>query len=88
MKEDLKLRLNVQGEIGCEAGIDPSHLVVTTRSGLVVLSGTVRTSAEKLAAVRAAGRVSSVREVSDRIDVFPAPDRQPTGNARNIPKTP
>ncbi|MGY2894439.1 BON domain-containing protein [Deinococcus sp. UYEF24] len=78
MKEDLKLRLNVQGELGCEGGLDPSHLVVTTRSGLVVLSGTVRTIAEKLAAVRAAERVSGVREVSDRIEVFPASDHRRT----------
>lgn len=88
MKEDLKLRLNVQGELGCEAGLDPSHLVVTTHSGQVFLSGTVRAFAEKLAAVRAAERVSGVREVIDRIEVFSASGQQSSGNARNIPKTP
>ena len=70
MKEDLKLRLNVQGELDCEAGLDPSHIVVTARSGLVFLSGTVRTFAEKLTAVRATERVLGVRAVSDRIEVL------------------
>ncbi len=78
MKEDLKLRLNVQGELDYEPSVDSSHLTVTTHSGLVLLSGTVRSFAEKLAAVRAAERVSGVREVSDLIRVTLSADHQRT----------
>ena len=69
MKEDLKLRLNVEGELAAESGVGQTHINVAAQNGVVTLTGTVHTFAEKTAAVRAAQRVAGGREVTDSLQI-------------------
>ncbi len=69
MKPGTQLQRNVLDELQYEPSVDPAQIGVTARGGIVTLSGTVKTYAEKCAAVRAAERVSGVRAVADEIQV-------------------
>jgi osmotically-inducible protein OsmY len=77
-RTDSEIRAGVQRRIG--AGI-----TVSVQSGVVSLSGTVTTLAQRLNAVNQARRTVGVREVSDRITVLPAektPDDQDAASVR------
>ncbi len=69
MKTNSQLQHDVLDELQYEPGVDPAQIGVTARDGIVTLSGTVKTYAEKCGAVRAAERVSGVRAVADEIKV-------------------
>jgi osmotically-inducible protein OsmY len=67
-----KLQHDVQEELEWEPSIDASKIGVTAmQSGVVTLTGTVATYAEKISAERAAKRVSGVRAVANDIEVRP-----------------
>jgi osmotically-inducible protein OsmY len=67
-----KLQHYVQEELEWEPAIDASHIGVTaTYSGVITLTGTVRTYAERVTAERAAKRVAGVRAVANDLEVEP-----------------
>ena len=75
MKQDLKLKENVLAELNAEPRVNPAHIGVIIKGGVVTLTGTVETLSEKLAAVRATQHVSGVRGVADEIEVNIGPSQ-------------
>ncbi len=69
MKPDLKLKENVLAELNAEPRVNPAHIGVIIKEGVVTLTGTVETLSEKLAAVKATQHVHGVRGVADEIEV-------------------
>jgi osmotically-inducible protein OsmY len=69
VKPDLKLKENVLAELNAEPRVNPAHIGVLIEGGIVTLTGTVETLAEKLAAVNATQHVNGVRGVADEIEV-------------------
>ncbi|MGZ7106620.1 MAG: BON domain-containing protein [Candidatus Angelobacter sp.] len=69
METDTELQRDVIAELACEPMIDPSEIGVTARDGIVTLTGTVKSQAQKLAALQAAERVLEVRAVIDEMHV-------------------
>lgn len=69
MKTNSQLQRDVLDELEYEPSVDPAQIGVTARDGIVTLSGTVKTHAEKCGTVRAAERVSGVQAVVDEIQV-------------------
>ena len=62
----------VQEELEWEPSVDASQIgVAATQPGIVTLTGTVATYAEKVSAERAAKRLSGVRAVANDIEVQP-----------------
>src|SRR5579872_6305575 len=68
MTEDLALRQDVERELGWEPLVRSVEIGVGVKDGIVTLSGQVDSSAAKLAAERAAGRVAGVRAVSSQLE--------------------
>ena len=69
MKTDSQLQKDVQDELEWEPSVTPSEIGVSVNNGVVTLSGTVPTYAEKCAAERAAQRVEGVKAVAENIQV-------------------
>jgi osmotically-inducible protein OsmY len=69
MKIDKELQQQVMDELAWEPSIDAAEIGASVDSGVVMLSGTVRSFPEKWAAERAAERVKGVRAVADEIVV-------------------
>lgn len=65
------LRRNVQNELAWDPTLDATHIGVAADNGVVTLTGHVTTYAEKLAAERAAQRVTGVRGIAEEIEVRP-----------------
>jgi osmotically-inducible protein OsmY len=67
-----KLQHDVLQELEWEPSIDAAHIgVAATQPGVITLTGSVATYVEKVAAERAAKRVSGVRAVANDIEVNP-----------------
>jgi osmotically-inducible protein OsmY len=67
-----KLQHDVLEELEWEPSLDAAHIgVAATQPGVITLTGSVATYAEKVAAERAAKRVSGVRAVANDIEVHP-----------------
>ena len=72
MTESTKLQHDVQEELQWEPSVDASRIgVAAVEPGVVTLTGSVATFAEKVGAERAAKRVSGVRAVANDIEVQP-----------------
>lgn len=72
MTNSTNLQHVVQEELEWEPSVDASQIgVAAIQSGVVTLTGTVATYAEKVSAERAAKRVSGVRVVANDIEVRP-----------------
>ena len=70
MTTSTKLQHVVQEELEWEPSVDASKIrVAALQTGIVTLTGTVATYAEKVSAERAAKRVSGVRAVANDIEV-------------------
>jgi osmotically-inducible protein OsmY len=69
MKSDLQLQRDITDELAWEPSVDAAAIGVTVDSGVVTLTGTVKSLPEKWAAERAAQRVGGVKAVSDEIAV-------------------
>lgn len=69
MKTDSQLQLDVMEELKWEPGIDHGRIGVSASSGVVSLSGTVRSYAEKLLAEKTVRRVKGVRAVAEDLKV-------------------
>ncbi len=72
MPNSTNLQHDVQEELEWEPSVDASQIgVAATQPGIVTLTGTVATYAEKVSAERATKRVSGVRAVANDIEVRP-----------------
>ncbi|WER44702.1 BON domain-containing protein [Cupriavidus sp. WKF15] len=69
MKTDLQLKKEVAEELDWDPAIDAAAVGVEVHEGVVTLSGHLPSYAEKLAAERAAEKVSGVRAVVVNLDV-------------------
>lgn len=69
MKTDSQLQLDVMEELKWEPGIDHERIGVSVASGVVSLSGTVRSFAEKLLAEKTVRRVKGARAVAEDLRV-------------------
>ena len=69
MKTDAKIKLDVQDELAWEPSIDETKIGVAVDEGVVTLSGEVDSHSKKLAAEKAAKRVSGVKAVAEDIVV-------------------
>lgn len=69
MKTNLQLRNDVGSELAWDPRIDDTNIIVLASDGVVTLTGTVPTFAEKWSAERAAERVLGVRAVANELAV-------------------
>jgi osmotically-inducible protein OsmY len=69
MKTDLQIQKDVVDELHWDPSVSHSEIAVAAKNGVVTLSGTVRTFAEKYAAERAAQRVSGVKAIAEDLAV-------------------
>ncbi len=69
MKSDLQLQRDVIDELAWDASVDAASIGVAAASGIVTLTGTVKSFPEKWAAERAAQGVAGVKGVSDELTV-------------------
>jgi osmotically-inducible protein OsmY len=71
MKTDAQLQRDVMDEIKWEPCVSAAQIGVSAAGGVVTLSGTVPTYAEKCAAERAAQRVEGVKAIAEEIKIKP-----------------
>ena len=76
MKTDLQLHKDVIEELRWDPQINEAEIGVSVKGGVVTLSGTVETLAQKYAAERAVERVAGVRAVAEELHVHPTTERQ------------
>jgi len=69
MKTDTELQHAVMEELAWEPSVDAAEIGVSAESGIVALSGTVKSLPQKWAAEKAAQRVAGVKAVTDEIVV-------------------
>jgi osmotically-inducible protein OsmY len=69
MKTDTELQHAVMEELAWEPSVDAAEIGVSAESGIVMLSGIVKSLPQKWAAEKAAQRVSGVKAVTDEIAV-------------------
>lgn len=69
MKTDSKIQTDVLRELTWDPRVDQTHIGISVSKGIVTLSGTVPTYAEKLAAEKAAQRVEGVKGIAEEITV-------------------
>ena len=69
MKTDNELQRSVMEELVWEPSVDAAEIGVSAESGIVTLSGTVKSLPQKWAAEKAAQRVSGVKAITDEIVV-------------------
>ena len=66
---DLELKKSVESELNWEPSIHAAEIGVATKDGIITLTGRVQSYWEKLAAERAATRVSGVRAVVNELEI-------------------
>lgn len=76
MKTDLQLKADVTAELTWDPAIQATGIGVAVQDGVVTLSGTLDTYAEKLAAERAVRRVGGVRGIALDLQVKLAREHQ------------
>lgn len=69
MTNDRKLQEDVLAELGWVPSVTSAQIGVTAKNGVVTLTGTVGSYAEKHAAEAAANRVKGVKAVAEEIEV-------------------
>jgi osmotically-inducible protein OsmY len=69
MSKDAQLQQAVLSELNWEPSVDPAHIGVTAKDGVVTLMGHVATYGQKQAAESAARRVKGVSAVAEEIEV-------------------
>ena len=78
MRSDSEIKRDVEDELRWDPNIDPTDIAVGVKSGVVSLTGFVRSYAEKFAAERAAKRVEGVVGVANDLEVrLPQTDERP-----------
>ena len=66
---DLELKKSVEAEMDYEPSVHAAEIGVAAKDGIVTLTGRVRSYWEKLAAERAASRVSGVKAVVNELEI-------------------
>lgn len=69
MKTSIQLQRDVMEELQYDPSVDASEIGVIAKDGIVTLTGTAKSYAEKWSASRAAERVSGVKGVADEVEV-------------------
>jgi osmotically-inducible protein OsmY len=69
MKSDTELQRDILSELDWQPSLQATHIGVTTKNGVVTLTGHVETLAEKYAAENAARGVYGVKAVANELDV-------------------
>ena len=69
MSDDKQLKQAVLDELSWEPSVNAAHIGVTTKDGVVTLTGHVETYSEKSAAETATRRVKDVKAVAEEIEV-------------------
>ena len=78
MRSDSDIKRDVEDELRWDPNIDPTDIAVAVKSGVVTLTGFVRSYAEKFATERAAKRVEGVVGVANDLEVrLPQTDERP-----------
>ncbi len=70
--DDITLRQNVLDELEFEPSIDAAEIGVTVENGTVMLTGHVRTYAQRVKAEEITRRINGVRAIAQDIEVRPA----------------
>jgi BON domain-containing protein len=73
---DLTIKRDVEAELQWEPSINAAAIGVAVKDGIVTLTGQVSTYAEKMAAGRAAARVTGVQAVANDLEVGLLPEDQ------------
>jgi osmotically-inducible protein OsmY len=66
---DLELKKSVEAEMDYEPGVHAAEIGVAAKDGIVTLTGRVQSYWEKLAAERAASRVSGIKAVVNELEI-------------------
>jgi osmotically-inducible protein OsmY len=69
MKSELELKRAVEHELNWDSGIEPPQITIEVEEDMIFLSGCVNSYPQKMAAERAALRVSGVQSVQNNITV-------------------
>ncbi|MCY0994822.1 BON domain-containing protein [Nannocystis sp. ILAH1] len=69
MKTDIELQREILSELAWQPSVNPAHIGVTVKSGVVTLTGHVPSYAEKYAAEKAAKGVYGVAAVANELEV-------------------
>jgi osmotically-inducible protein OsmY len=69
MKTNTQLQVDVMEELQYEPIVDAAAIGITAKDGIVTLTGTVKSLAEKWVATHAAERIGGVKAVVDQIKV-------------------
>jgi osmotically-inducible protein OsmY len=77
-RTDAELQRDVSAELRWDPKVRDEEVAVAVKDGVVTLAGTVETYAQKMAAERAAERVSGIRALAERLEVKPPSDRART----------
>lgn len=67
--DDLEIKRTVESELSWEPSVDAAQIGVAVKDGIVTLSGRIPSYWEKVAAERAAARVSGVKAVVNELEV-------------------
>jgi osmotically-inducible protein OsmY len=78
MKTDIQIQKDVMEEIKWEPSLNASEIGVAVKNGVVTLSGQVDAYSKKLAAEKAAKRISGVKAVAEDIQVGVSPSFRKT----------
>lgn len=78
MKTDLEIQKNVMDQLRWQPILDAAEIGVSVKNGIVTLSGLVNSYPKKLAAEKAAKKVSGVKAVAEDIVVHIYPEKQKT----------
>jgi osmotically-inducible protein OsmY len=83
---DLTIKQDVEAELQWEPSVNAAAIGVAVKDGIVTLTGRVPTYVEKLAAARAAARVTGVKAVANELEVglLPTDQRSDEDIARSV----
>ena len=84
--DDLTIKKEVEAELQWEPSLNAASIGVAVKDGIVTLTGRVSSYAEKMAAARAAARVSGVKAVANDIEIrlLPSDERTDEDIARAV----
>jgi osmotically-inducible protein OsmY len=83
---DLTIKQDVEAELQWEPSVNAAAIGVAVKDGIVTLTGRVPTYVEKMAAARAAARVTGVKAVANELEIglLPADERTDEDIARSV----